>query len=126
MKETWLYLSTSKTRWTRLWIYSDWKYSYSSVDHWSQFTVFLFIDVDMSPRDPRWLGAWWLGFVVFGVLTFIFALPMLCFPRYLADKKSKNYIDKEKLNAETTTDQSTKLSRFERFKGKHMYPGSTY
>lgn len=71
-------------------------------------------DVDMSPKDPRWIGAWWLGFIVFGCLTFVAALPMLCFPRYLADKNSSNYADKDK---SPTTDE-IQLTRMQKVKGK--------
>lgn len=37
----------------------------------------------MSPRDPRWVGAWWLGFVLFGALSIIVAIPLFFFPRTL-------------------------------------------
>ncbi|OWF41739.1 solute carrier organic anion transporter family member 2A1-like [Mizuhopecten yessoensis] len=40
-------------------------------------------DVDMSPRDPRWVGAWWMGFLVFGACSIIFSLPLVLFPRNL-------------------------------------------
>ncbi|KAH3710165.1 hypothetical protein DPMN_069634 [Dreissena polymorpha] len=45
--------------------------------------------VDISPKDPRWLGAWWLGFLVFGGFALIFSVPTMCFPRYLKSKKRK-------------------------------------
>ncbi|KAH9496195.1 hypothetical protein Btru_010449 [Bulinus truncatus] len=35
----------------------------------------------MSPKDPRWLGAWWLGFLVFGLLGLIVGIPLAFFPR---------------------------------------------
>ncbi|KAK3087480.1 hypothetical protein FSP39_006508 [Pinctada imbricata] len=40
-------------------------------------------DVDMSPGDPRWIGAWWLGFLVFGLATIVMSVPMMCLPRRL-------------------------------------------
>ncbi|XP_069106696.1 solute carrier organic anion transporter family member 74D-like [Argopecten irradians] len=40
-------------------------------------------DVDMSPRDPRWVGAWWLGFLVFGAASIVFSLPLVLFPKHL-------------------------------------------
>ncbi|XP_021371445.1 solute carrier organic anion transporter family member 2A1-like isoform X1 [Mizuhopecten yessoensis] len=51
-------------------------------------------DVDISPRDPRWIGAWWIGFMMFGGAAVIFALPMAFFPRHL--KKPKAIIVKGK------------------------------
>ncbi|KAK3576478.1 hypothetical protein CHS0354_028527 [Potamilus streckersoni] len=35
----------------------------------------------MTPTHPEWIGAWWLGFMVFGVLSLIAAIPLLFFPR---------------------------------------------
>ncbi|XP_076083962.1 solute carrier organic anion transporter family member 2A1-like [Mytilus galloprovincialis] len=69
-------------------------------------------DVDMSPKDPRWIGAWWLGFVVFGIMTLVSALPVLCLPRYLADKKSKNYEDKIKHTDKSEDSTMTKKEKF--------------
>ncbi|KAH3864450.1 hypothetical protein DPMN_027468 [Dreissena polymorpha] len=36
--------------------------------------------VEIHPRDPRWIGAWWLGFLVFGVAAIVFAVPLALFP----------------------------------------------
>ncbi|CAG2176057.1 unnamed protein product [Oppiella nova] len=43
-------------------------------------------------RDPRWIGAWWLGFVILGTLICICALPMLLFP---AEFKNKSVVNSE-------------------------------
>ncbi|XP_076437791.1 solute carrier organic anion transporter family member 2A1-like [Babylonia areolata] len=40
-------------------------------------------DTTMSPRDPRWVGAWWLGFLVFGFLGILASIPTLFLPRRL-------------------------------------------
>ena len=32
----------------------------------------------MDPQDPRFIGAWWLGFVIIGTLMLLFCIPM-CF-----------------------------------------------
>lgn len=37
--------------------------------------------------DPRFLGAWWLGFLILGVLEIMFAIPIFFFPRYLPKPK---------------------------------------
>ncbi|XP_054713439.1 solute carrier organic anion transporter family member 74D-like [Uloborus diversus] len=44
-------------------------------------------DPGYGPEDPRWIGAWWLGFIVQGTLLFIFTIPMLFFPKQLPGKK---------------------------------------
>ncbi|KAJ8308424.1 hypothetical protein KUTeg_013298 [Tegillarca granosa] len=33
--------------------------------------------------DPRWVGAWWLGFVITAVLFFLVAIPILGYPKNL-------------------------------------------
>lgn len=39
-------------------------------------------------NDPRWIGAWWIGFLVSGFLMLLLAIPLSCFPREF--KKNKN------------------------------------
>ena len=35
---------------------------------------------DLSQKDPRWVGAWWLGFVICAGCSMVWAFPMLLFP----------------------------------------------
>ncbi|KAL2102532.1 hypothetical protein ACEWY4_001700 [Coilia grayii] len=47
-----------------------------------------FVDLDsvtITPQDSRWVGAWWLGYVVAGGLSFITALPFWFLPRSLPE-----------------------------------------
>ncbi|XP_072230852.1 solute carrier organic anion transporter family member 2B1 [Leuresthes tenuis] len=37
--------------------------------------------IKLGPKDLRWVGAWWLGFLVASCLLFLAALPYLFFPR---------------------------------------------
>lgn len=50
----------------------------------------LYIDPSLTPvitkNDPRWLGAWWLGWLVLGIAMFLFAGLMAMFPRHLPKK----------------------------------------
>ncbi|XP_042216210.1 solute carrier organic anion transporter family member 74D-like isoform X2 [Homarus americanus] len=47
----------------------------------------IWIDLSKEPNidkeDPRWLGAWWLGFVFIGFALVITSLPLFLFPRKL-------------------------------------------
>ncbi|EEC14783.1 hypothetical protein IscW_ISCW011148, partial [Ixodes scapularis] len=36
-----------------------------------------------ADEDPRWIGAWWLGFAVLGFLQLLFAIPLFFFPKHL-------------------------------------------
>lgn len=38
---------------------------------------------DIGPGDPRWIGAWWMGYLVVGLCLLISALPVALFPRTL-------------------------------------------
>ncbi|CAM9470625.1 unnamed protein product [Lampetra fluviatilis] len=41
-------------------------------------------DVTISPRDARWVGAWWLGFLISGTVVLATAIPFWFFPRFMA------------------------------------------
>lgn len=42
----------------------------------------------MTPRDPRWIGAWWLGFLMFGTMALVVSLLVFFFPRTIPKPKS--------------------------------------
>uniref|UniRef100_A0A8K9UHK4 Solute carrier organic anion transporter family member n=1 Tax=Oncorhynchus mykiss TaxID=8022 RepID=A0A8K9UHK4_ONCMY len=49
----------------------------------------VFIDtskLDIGPDDPRWIGAWWGGFLLCGALLFISSLFMFGFPQSLNEQ----------------------------------------
>ncbi|XP_019910973.1 solute carrier organic anion transporter family member 3A1 isoform X5 [Esox lucius] len=49
----------------------------------------VFIDtskLDIGPDDPRWIGAWWGGFLLCGALLFVSALFMFGFPQSLDEQ----------------------------------------
>ncbi|XP_033727403.1 LOW QUALITY PROTEIN: solute carrier organic anion transporter family member 2B1-like [Pecten maximus] len=47
-------------------------------------------DTTMTPEDSRWIGAWWLGFLLFGTLSLLAAIPLATFPRRLSSAPSGN------------------------------------
>lgn len=51
----------------------------------------------MSPTDPRWIGAWWLGFLIVGSLLFVPAILMFNFPnvQFRRKKRKSEKVDKE-------------------------------
>ncbi|XP_046584239.1 solute carrier organic anion transporter family member 2A1-like [Haliotis rubra] len=54
--------------------------------------VFSQIPVDLSPtsltpQDPRWIGAWWLGFLVFGGVSVVTAVPLFFFPKKIKGRQ---------------------------------------
>ncbi|KAK0171245.1 hypothetical protein PV328_008995 [Microctonus aethiopoides] len=44
----------------------------------------------ITDKDPRWLGAWWLGWIILGCLLLIFALLIAIFPRHLPRSEKKS------------------------------------
>uniref|UniRef100_H3ANZ9 Solute carrier organic anion transporter family member n=1 Tax=Latimeria chalumnae TaxID=7897 RepID=H3ANZ9_LATCH len=56
----------------------------------------IFIDtakLDITTDDPRWIGAWWAGFLVCAGLLFFSSLLMFGFPRSMsASNKAENHI----------------------------------
>uniref|UniRef100_A0A915PZT2 Solute carrier organic anion transporter family member n=1 Tax=Setaria digitata TaxID=48799 RepID=A0A915PZT2_9BILA len=61
--------------------------------------------VDMSQvklkdsSDPRWVGAWWLGFLGSAILAFITAFPILMFARELPEAKKHRLKDVNQVHA---------------------------
>ncbi|KAI9529841.1 Solute carrier organic anion transporter member 3A1 [Dissostichus eleginoides] len=60
----------------------------------------IFIDTDelgITPEDPRWIGAWWAGFLLCGALLFISALFMFGFPQSLPIKEREEGAESEQV-----------------------------
>ena len=59
----------------------------------------------MTPRDPRWVGAWWLGFLAFGLLGVLSSIPTFFFPRRLKPQPQlrKFEQDRKRTAAESRT-----------------------
>lgn len=53
-------------------------------------------DPGLSMNDPRWVGAWWIGFVLLGVLLFLFSVPMFFFPKTLPGSEPQNSSSEKK------------------------------
>uniref|UniRef100_UPI00398EB19E solute carrier organic anion transporter family member 1C1-like n=1 Tax=Pristiophorus japonicus TaxID=55135 RepID=UPI00398EB19E len=53
------------------------------------FCARLFVDIGfvssdnltITPKDTRWVGAWWLGFLLAGVISILAAIPIYFFPK---------------------------------------------
>ncbi|KAM6933651.1 solute carrier organic anion transporter family member 1C1 [Xenentodon cancila] len=49
--------------------------------------------ITITPADARWVGAWWLGYLIAGVITLLSAIPFWFLPRSLPTHESR---DREK------------------------------
>lgn len=45
--------------------------------------------MDIDPGDPRWVGLWWGGFLLGGLLLKLVAIPFFAFPKELVHEKEK-------------------------------------
>ncbi|CAG2161778.1 unnamed protein product [Oppiella nova] len=44
------------------------------------------VPLDISPGHPKWIGAWWAGFIMLGILLIIISIPFFAFPKSLKPK----------------------------------------
>ncbi|KAH3712847.1 hypothetical protein DPMN_072605 [Dreissena polymorpha] len=80
-----------------------------------QFYVDVFsYEVDLSPAHPRWIGAWWGGFIICGLVLFAIAVPFLMFPQVLVEEKRKVLESKarEELLAPSLEQPETKIEDY--------------
>ena len=60
----------------------------------------IYIDPSLHPiidkKDPRWLGAWWLGWIILGIAMAVFSMLLAMFPQEL--QKSKSSKDEKSLS----------------------------
>lgn len=47
----------------------------------------------LTPRHPKWIGAWWLGYLVFGLLALLVSVALFCFPRRMPSKRPKDLVE---------------------------------
>ncbi|NWR84367.1 SO1C1 protein, partial [Furnarius figulus] len=61
---------------------------------WARLYVDIgFVDpgsITITPQDSRWVGAWWLGFLIGGAMNFLSAIPFCFLPKSLKKPKGAN------------------------------------
>ncbi|KRT79827.1 membrane transporter [Oryctes borbonicus] len=87
----------------------------------------IYISPTLTPtinnKDPRWLGAWWLGWIILGCIIFVFASLLALFPKQLpraaARRIRKQIFHASSLKQETETPISFKdmIKTFKRLTG---------
>ncbi|KAK3088850.1 hypothetical protein FSP39_024570 [Pinctada imbricata] len=53
-------------------------------------------DTSITPRDPRWIGAWWIGFLMFGILAIISSIPICLYPKRDVGHNKESQTEEEK------------------------------
>ncbi|XP_077487691.1 solute carrier organic anion transporter family member 74D-like [Amblyomma americanum] len=62
----------------------------------------------ITTKHPSWIGAWWLGFIIWGITLAFMSLPMALFPKHI--RRQSFSLDKEQLEnfaADTLKDKLT-------------------
>ncbi|NWX84324.1 SO1C1 protein, partial [Nothoprocta ornata] len=77
-----------------------------------------FVDLEsitITPQDSRWVGAWWLGFVIAGSISLLAAIPFCFLPKSLKkpeganhDKTSSSVLGERKATRKTHTSAKSK------------------
>lgn len=78
------------------------------------FSFFQPPGLNLTPRDPRWVGAWWLGFFVFSWMLVLSGAFLLCFPKEMPKfkvKRAKALQEGNLLQADTDIVKSMSLNR---------------
>uniref|UniRef100_A0A7N5P5B6 Solute carrier organic anion transporter family member n=1 Tax=Ailuropoda melanoleuca TaxID=9646 RepID=A0A7N5P5B6_AILME len=69
--------------------------------------------VTITPKDPQWVGAWWLGYLIAGIVSLLAALPFWCLPKSLPRPRrredSNSSSEKSKFIMDGHTDYQTPL-----------------
>ena len=49
---------------------------------------FVSYSIQLNPNSPKWVGAWWIGFIFAAALSFVVSLGLCGFPKYLPGRKA--------------------------------------
>ncbi|AWO99640.1 putative solute carrier organic anion transporter family member 2B1 [Scophthalmus maximus] len=67
-------------------------------------------EIELDSKDLRWVGAWWLGFLVASCLVFLTALPYLFFPRNMPQEDGADDVETRPDSKHQETNQLQELS----------------
>lgn len=66
----------------------------------------------ITAKDPRWIGAWWIGYLVIGFGLFLSALPMLFFPKKIRSAAIETRREKAPASKPTLQSELTGTRKF--------------
>lgn len=82
----------------------------------------------LTPKDPMWIGCWWLGFLIFGFLLFFPSVALYFFPSDSISAKKED-VELEKLNAKngdvSPKKEILKLNLYDKHKKDHGHLSAT-
>jgi len=54
-----------------------------------------YLGTEITAKHPRWIGAWWLGFVICSAINFMLFIPMMMLPKNMKPIKDTSEGNKE-------------------------------
>lgn len=57
----------------------------------------------MTPESKVWIGAWWLGFLIFSFICFLIAIPLIGYPKSLPGSEKLERISEAHKNQTSQT-----------------------
>ncbi|NWZ89649.1 SO1C1 protein, partial [Nesospiza acunhae] len=104
---------------------------YVQLLHWGNLCLFPSFpgSITITPQDSRWVGAWWLGFLIGGALSFLSAIPFCFLPKSLKkpegakkDKASHGLLENTGAMGNKLSPEKTKPRKWSAMlKGKYFY-----
>ena len=75
------------------------------------------VDTHLEPSDPGWVGAWWLCYIVCGILCLIIAVPFFFYPRLLPNSKEIRLLREQEMakKGRAMSEPSDRLSVIKNF-----------
>ncbi|XP_072509654.1 solute carrier organic anion transporter family member 1B1-like [Notamacropus eugenii] len=67
--------------------------------------------VTIKPTDSRWVGAWWLGFLIVGILSIVSGIPFFFIPKSL-EKPTKEKKSPASLDVSSTNESISQKTNF--------------
>ncbi|NXD10545.1 SO1C1 protein, partial [Nothocercus nigrocapillus] len=75
--------------------------------------------ITITPQDSRWVGAWWLGFIIAGAVSLLAAIPFCFLPKSLEkpeganrDKTSSGLLEEKRDTRKTHTSAKSKPKKW--------------
>ncbi|XP_033117426.1 solute carrier organic anion transporter family member 2A1-like [Anneissia japonica] len=72
---------------------------------------------DLNMYDPRWIGAWWLGYLIIGTVIIILSIPLFLFPKKMPARFKVDLSAKKESEADVEFLQTIRSSRENTNKG---------